>query len=445
VNILMMTNTFTPHVGGVARSVEAFTREYRRLGHRVVVVAPEFPNLPRRERDVIRVPAIQQFNGSDFSVIYPFSSGFMDQVDDFKPDIIHAHHPFLLGNWAVRLASERKLPLVFTHHTMYEQYTHYVPGDSPRLKQFAIKLDIGFCNLCNAVIAPSESVAAILRERGVATAIEVIPTGVYTDRFGTGDGAAFRAMRRIPRDAFVVGHLGRLAPEKNLPFLAEAVIEFLQREPRAVFLLVGSGPSLAPIKAAFKQAKLTKRLFSVKQARNQALVDAYHAMDVFAFASLSETQGMVLTEAMAAGLPVVAVDAPGAREVLRDGENGILLPTPDGAQFTAALARLAALPHREFRAYQTAARRTAREFSMDRTARKALALYKQLLQNTSVTGLRDDSIWTSAAEWFRTEWNLLRNVAEAATAAFTAEEKPVEHIAHEAQTAAPDAEKAVTP
>ncbi len=425
-NILMMTNTFTPHVGGVARSVEAFTREYRKLGHNVTVVAPEFPKMPKREKDVIRVPAIQQFNGSDFSVIFPFSSGFLDQVREFQPDVVHAHHPFLLGSWAVRLAREEHLPLVFTHHTMYEQYTHYVPGDSPRLKQFAIKLDVGFCNLCDAVIAPSESLAAVLLERGVTAPIEVVPTGVYLDRFGKGDGKLFRAMHGIPEKAFVVGHLGRLAPEKNLPFLSEALIELLKRNERAVFLLVGTGPSVAPIKQAFKDAKLSKRLFHVQKVKGQKLVDAYHAMDVFAFASVSETQGMVLTEAMAAGAPVIAVDAPGAREVVRDGENGRLILTLDKEQFTQALEEVAKLPKREFKAMVNAAQKTAQEFAMDRTARKAVGLYHRLLQTAKPAEPRDESIWTAAVEWFQTEWNLLKNVADAATSAITADESELE-------------------
>src|SRR3990172_3888517 len=127
-NIVMFTNTYTPHVGGVARSVEAFSGAYRRRGHRVLVVAPEFADQPQHEEDVVRIPAIQNFNGSDFSVVLPVPGSLDDVLDAFKPDIVHAHHPFLLGNTAVRVARFRELPLVFTHHTLYEQYTHYVPA-----------------------------------------------------------------------------------------------------------------------------------------------------------------------------------------------------------------------------------------------------------------------------------------------------------------------------
>lgn len=119
-NILIFTNTFTPHVGGVARSVEAFTSEYRRRGHRVLTVAPEFPDMSEDEVDVIRIEAIQNFNASDFSVALPLHSSLTEKVVAFKPDIVHAQHPFLLGMTALRLARYLEVPLVFTHHTLYE-------------------------------------------------------------------------------------------------------------------------------------------------------------------------------------------------------------------------------------------------------------------------------------------------------------------------------------
>ncbi|MDH3771224.1 MAG: glycosyltransferase, partial [Nitrospirota bacterium] len=218
-NIVMLTNTYIPHVGGVARSVEAFARHYRRLGHRVLVVAPVFEDQPKDETDVVRIPAIQHFNGSDFSVVLPVSGLLTDSLDRFQPDIVHAHHPFLLGMTALRIARFGELPLVFTHHTLYEQYTHYVPGDSPALKRFVIELGTRYANLSDQVIAPSESIAALLRQRGVVAPMTVVPTGVEIERFAKGDGRRLRDRLGVAEDGLVVGHLGRLAPEKNLAFL----------------------------------------------------------------------------------------------------------------------------------------------------------------------------------------------------------------------------------
>ena len=117
-NILMLTNTYLPHVGGVARSVEAFKRVYDARGHRVLVVAPDVPDIGDDEEDVIRVPAIQNFNGSDFSVRLPIPGFLLSAVRDFRPDLVHSHHPFLLGDTALRIATHFDVPLVFQHHTM---------------------------------------------------------------------------------------------------------------------------------------------------------------------------------------------------------------------------------------------------------------------------------------------------------------------------------------
>ncbi|HEX6199264.1 MAG TPA: glycosyltransferase, partial [Thermoanaerobaculia bacterium] len=314
-NVLVLTNTFTPHVGGVARSVERFVAEYRRQGHRVLVVAPELGLAPEVEEGVVRVPALVGFTGGDFAVPVPMPGRVAAAVERFGPHVVHSHHPFLLGDTALRLAAARGLPVVFTHHTLYECYTHYVPGDSPRMRRFAIELAVGYCNLCDAVIAPSESVEGLLRERGVTAPIRVIPTGVDLAGFAAGDGTAFRAAHGIPADALVVGHVGRLAPEKNLGFLARAVARLLEARPGARFLVVGDGPARETVTEELVRRGLGERLHAVGVLGGAELVSAYRAMDVFAFASHSETQGMVLTEAMAAGVPVVAVDASGVREV----------------------------------------------------------------------------------------------------------------------------------
>ncbi len=309
-NIVMMTNTYTPMLGGVARSVSWFTEAFRSAGHRVMVIAPTFENAPVEELDVVRLPAIQNFNGSDFSVRLPLPGMLTPILDEFKPDLIHAHHPFLLGETALRVAALYNVPCVFTHHTMYEQYTHYVPGDSPVMKRFVISLGTEYANLCDYVIAPSESIANVLRERGVTTPIASIPTGIDRNKFAKGNGNRARREYKIPQRSLVIGHVGRLAPEKNLPFLCDAVIRVLLDQPKAMFLVVGAGPSETEIRASFENAGLSHRLRMTGALDGIQLADAYRAMNVFVFASKSETQGMVLAEAMTTGAPVVALDAP---------------------------------------------------------------------------------------------------------------------------------------
>lgn len=425
-NIVMLTNTYTPHVGGVARSVAAFSAEYRRRGHRVLVVAPEFPDMPEDELDVVRIPAIQRFNASDFSVVLPTSGLLTETLDEFQPDILHAHHPFLLGMTAVRIARYRKLPLVFTHHTLYEQYTHYVPGDSPTLKRFAIELATRYANLSDQVFAPSESIMNLLRQRGVATPIAVMPTGVELGKFSHGDGAAFRHAQNIPENALVVGHLGRLAPEKNLAFLAESVALFMKTASRAHFLILGTGPSEKSIREIFEREDLSEHLHIVGILQQQELADALHAMDVFAFTSKSETQGMVLTEAMAAALPVVALDAPGVREVVNNQSNGRLIHDESSEVFASALQWVAECSDEQLQRLKQSARDTAEAYSLPRIADKALASYESLRLRIPGASSAEYRAWENILNLIKAEWDILKSMAGAGDAALNDNEIPMQ-------------------
>ncbi len=419
-NICMMTNTYLPHVGGVARSVETFVQDYRKLGHRVLVVAPEFPDTPELEEDVVRVPAIQNFNGSDFSVRLPIPGYLHRALEGLDIDIVHAHHPFLLGDTALRLSSERGVPLVFTHHTLYEQYTHYVPFDSEPLQRFVIEMSTRFANLCDGVIAPSESLAAIIRDRGVKVPIEVVPTGVDIDFFAAGDREGMRREMRIPEGATVIGHVGRLAKEKNLEFLARGVAKCLKANAAVHFLLVGAGPIEEEIAEILESEGLSERFHYAGKRMGKELASAYRAMDVFAFASKSETQGVVLAEAMAAGNPVVALDASGAREVVRDGKNGFLLDgSADEQGFAQALGKLA--ENAELRAeMREKAGGTARDFSRLESARKAIAFYECTMAAEGKTHkeISEDSYFAKVLRQIEAEWNLMAGRAESVRATF---------------------------
>lgn len=425
-NILMVTNTYLPHVGGVAQSVHRFTELYRRKGHRVLVACPEFEGQPEEEDHVLRVPAIQNFNGSDFSLSLPTLLRDADEEFGFEPDIIHSHHPYLLGDAALRLSAAKDVPLVFTHHTMYEQYTHYVPLDSDVLRRFVIELSTGYANLCDAVIAPSASVASIIRRRGVQRPIHVIPTGVDLARFASGDGRQIRKRLAIPDKAFVVGHLGRLAPEKNLVFLAQAVGLYLQRAPQSHFLVVGYGPSTEEMRELSVKLGVEERVHFAGKLTGQDLVDAYHAMDVFAFSSKSETQGMVLAEAMAAGCPVVALDASGVREIVSDGENGRLLTRESVEEFAEALKWSADLAGTQRGALHDAVRRTAREYSDIKRADEALALYRQLLEMDKHTIDVEESDWDKLRSAIEREWELWSNRVAAAAHALVPKDEEEE-------------------
>lgn len=414
--ICMMTNTYLPHVGGVARSVSTFAEEYRRLGHDVLVVAPAMdgPPLPRRQASFVEhVPAMQNFNGGDFSIRLPMAAGLSRRLEAFEADVMHAHHPFLLGDTALRVGATKNVPVVFTHHTRYEDYTHYVPFDSPTLKEMAINLSTQFANLCEGVIAPSESIARLIRQRGVTSPVAVVPTGIDVAGFAAGDGAKARRRFNIPPRAFVVGHTGRLAPEKNLGYLARAVARFLKDVPEGRFLVVGGGPSEDEIRRICAAQGVGEKLILAGKHTGKALHDAFKAMDVFVFASFSETQGMVLAEAMAAGVPVVALRANGVVEVVRDGENGYLLPArASAATFAARLEELRGSADRR-RQFGRAAAVTAKDFSREHCAALALGFYGSIRNSTRQERLlTESSPWGSFGQRLGMEWDLIAQKTE---------------------------------
>lgn len=415
-NILMMTNTYKPLVGGLERSVSNFSKEFREAGHRVVIVAPEYPDaLP--ELDVVRIPALKNFNGSDFSVQLPIQGTLTEALGDFHPHIVHSHHPFLIGDTALRIAAKYNVPLVFTHHSLYEENVHYMPGNEEALKRFVVKLSTGYANLADHVFAPSESVMFMMKERGVKSPIDVVPTGIYTGEFVQGDPKRIREKLNIPADAFVVGHVGRLAPEKNLEFVTHAVGRFLKDEPKAHFLIGGTGPSEGSIREIMAQEGVADRLHLAGMLKGKDLVSAYRAMDVFVFASQSETQGLVVTEAMASSVPVVAVDAPGVREVVRDQINGRLLIHENIEDLVSALQWYKSQPVSRKGKIKEACVRTAHSFSMKVCAQRALKIYVTLTVEGFSRRNTEEGFWSNAIRSIQTQWGLARNLTHA-TGAF---------------------------
>ena len=294
------------------------------------------------------------------------------------------------------------------------------------MKRFVKNLATNYANMCDQVFAPSESVANLLRERGVTTAIDVVPPGVEVDLFADGDGVGFRQSLGISTDDFVVGHLGRLTEEKNIPFLVKAIIQFMQTsggDRQTHCLIIGSGPLKPEIESLFARANLSDRLHFAGVLGEERLADAYHAMDVFAFASTTDTQGLVLTEAMASGIPVVAVDAPGVREAVGDQRNGYLLNSLDVNDFADALSKIADADKVEYERLSQGARQTASEFSMENTAKTALELYKRLKSYHSGDRLDDYSAWTNTLQVLESEWEIMTSTARSVIDAFDTQEK----------------------
>jgi 1,2-diacylglycerol 3-alpha-glucosyltransferase len=321
--VALFTNNYLPFRGGVTTAVETLRTGLETSGHQAWVFAPASATVEDPPR-VFRYPSIPAPTYPGFAVPLPYSPRLARVARGLRPDIVHAQHPFLLGVTARRIARRLGVPLVFTYHTRYEKYAHYVPAPERLVAALAVGLACRFADQADLVIAPSGCIAETLRTRGVRARIAVVPTGVPLDHFRPGDAGAARRALGLPPEALVCLYVGRLDREKSVDRVIEAFGLIAGALPEARLLLVGQGSHAEVLVRRAAAGPARGRIRFVGGVAREALPPYYRAADLFLFASETETQGMVLAEAHACGLAAVAVRASGVEEVVVDGETGLL-------------------------------------------------------------------------------------------------------------------------
>lgn len=377
--VALFTNNYLPFRGGVTTAVETLRRGLEAQGHRAWVFAPASPAGRADPPSVFRYPSIPAPTYPGFSVPVPVSHRLARLARGLDLDIVHVHHPFLLGVTGRRLARRRGRPLVFTYHTRYEKYAHYVPLPQGLVRSLAVRLAGRFADSADLVVAPSEHIAATLRRRRVAARVAVIPTGVDLDVFSPGDRGGARRRLGFPAEGLVCLYTGRLDREKSLERVLDAFESLAAGVSAATLHLVGQGSFAATLEARAAAGRARDRIVFHGGLPREELPDFYRAADLFLFASETETQGLVLAEAHACGLPAVAVRASGVDEVVVDGETGLLTKPETGEMADAAIGLL--LDGERRRAMGEAARRLAEErFSARRQIDAMVGHYTALLQ-----------------------------------------------------------------
>ena len=377
VRVGIFTDSYLPRISGVVRSVESFVAELRRQGHHASIFAPAYHRYVDADPDVVRFASVRAPGHPDFPLAIPLHRAFLAKLRRRRLTVIHTHSPFLLGA-AGRYAAQRLgLPLIFTHHTMYGEYVHYVPVVSQRFsREVVTRYTARYCNRCTAVIAPSHTVRTWLRSVGVTAPIEVLPTaGFALDRFDRLDPSWVRPRYGIPPDAPLIITVGRLAPEKRLDVVLGAFAE-IGRERRARLLIVGGGPEGRELRARTARLGLAAQVVFAGPLENDRVLDCYAAADVFAFASPTETQGLVIVEAMAAGLPVAAVGAGGVAEVVRHGDTGVLVEL-DARALAAGIRRLLDAPALRARLAEQG-RLAAKAYAIEALTDRLVRLYRNV-------------------------------------------------------------------
>lgn len=389
--IAMLTNNYKPFTGGVPVSVERQAKALRKAGHKVVIFAPDYGVEAKEEEDVVRcrIRRRKMING----MVYPrlINKEALERFAEEKFDCIHVHQPMFAGNTALYLGRKYNLPVIYTYHTRYEDYLHYIrifkeekeAGFLRRGLIYAVREYIvpaymrWFTNRCDLVFAPTEGMRRRIVSRGTKTPVEVVPTGLGETFFRNAGKEAGKIRNEYLKGAdYLLCTVSRLEEEKNLGFLLEGIREMKRRETKEgsfKALIIGEGSQKEELKERAQEYGLAGTVIFTGNIPNEKLGTYLQACDLFLFASKSETQGLVLQEAMASGCPCVAVNASGSEDAIEDGKNGFLTAEDVKEWSERAWDILKARTLADMKSY---AKESVRAYEAGRAAKKAEGLYR---------------------------------------------------------------------
>ncbi len=349
--VLMISDVSFPRVNGVSTSIHTFRSQLHQLGHETVLIAPDYPGMTQDEDPTVirmksrRVPG----DPEDRLMSYRGIQSMLPQLAKQQFDLVHVHTPFIAHYAGTKLARRLGIPVVESYHTYFEEYGQYYMPLLPRsfMRFFARRLTVSQCAAIDALVVPSPQMIDALRSYGVKVRAERIPTGIDTSSFCGGDGDAFRRQYQIASDRPVLVHISRVAYEKNIDFILRVVARLKEDVPNVLLVVAGDGPALARLKQLSRHLEITENcLFVGYLNRETTLLDCYRSASAFVFASRTETQGLVLLEALALGVPVVSTAVMGTADVLREVKGAIIAPE-DEAGFAQAIHSLLTNPSLE--------------------------------------------------------------------------------------------------
>jgi 1,2-diacylglycerol 3-alpha-glucosyltransferase len=379
--VLMVSDVYFPRVNGVSTSIETFRQTLAESGVEVRLVVPRYADEPA-EPGIVRV-AGRSLPGDPEDRLVGWRAMHRSVLEAAADcDLIHIQTPFVAHYAGLAAARRLGLPVIATYHTLFEEYLqHYAPWlPAGWLQRQARAFSRRQCNALDAVVVPSTAMRERLTDYGVSVPLHVLPTGIPLRRFAAGDGAGFRHRHGISPRRPLALFVGRVAHEKNIGFLLEALLAARQRCPEVQLLIAGEGPAMPALKAQVGALGLHGAVHFIGYLdRSRELPDCYAAADVFVFASRTETQGLVLLEAMAAGLPVVALAAMGTVDILAPGRGGIAAPD-DSQAFGQLLGDFLNSPT-AWRRLRDEAPEYAAEWSDTAMAARLAALYASLPAN----------------------------------------------------------------
>jgi len=374
----IFSESYEPVINGVSVSILTLTSELKKLGHEIVVFAPHVKGHKDVENHTIRFPSFTTPVARDYPLAIPYIRGLTGKVKELNLDVIHTHTPFTLGKLGLRLGKKLGIPVVSTNHTLYTEYVHYFPlAPKSVSRAYIIRLERNYYNRCDHVIAVSRVTEQVLRGYGVTVPITVIPTGLSIDT--TRDEVARKRIRQefgIPREARVLLYVGRVAREKHLDLLLQAFEKLAPKYLDIRLMIAGGGPYEAQCRSNAAKLACSNRIVFTGAVPREKVAKYYSVGDIFSYPSPTETQGIVVCEALGAGLPCVLVNGGGTPEMVVDGQDSLLtrIEVEDFAEkMDSLLSNPALMEQFSQRAVVNASRFTPRSM-----AEKALEVYESV-------------------------------------------------------------------
>lgn len=319
--VLFISDVYFPRVNGVSTSIRTFRSDLSAAGIETVLVAPDYGAAQSPEPNVIRVASAGvPGDPEDRRMKWLALRRALALLAGQHFDLVHIHTPFIAHYAGIRFARNAGIPVIATYHTFFEEYLHHYVPMLPRSlgRTLARRFTRSQCRQLQAIVVPSEPMRQLLLAYGISTRTQVIPTGLPADRYLPGDGARFRAQFGIPADRPLLLYVGRVAHEKNIEFLLHSFVVLRRARADAMLVIAGEGPARGHLQHLAVQLGIAPQMqFIGYLDRERGLADCYAAADVFVFASRTETQGLVLLEALAQGRPVVSTAMLGTASILQ--------------------------------------------------------------------------------------------------------------------------------
>jgi len=378
-NIGIFSECYKPTMNGVVVSIETFRKELIKRGHKVFIFAPKakIKNYHDENPYVFRVPSII----TPFKKDYPLGLPYFTEIPKILPlmhlDIIHLQHPQIMGRFGRKLAKKFKIPTVYTYHTLLVEYAHYFPIFKNLVKKYLIKVSKDFSNSVDQVITPSKTIKELLINYGVKTPIEVLPTGITLKDYQNPYPEKIKKEYCINPKNKVLIYVGRLAEEKNILFLLDAFQAIQKKYPKCHLLLVGGGENEKKYQEKSKRLNL-KNITFTGQLPKEKTNQTFAVGDIFLMPSLTDTQGIVVVEAMAAGLPAVVMDKFGPSEIVEQGKSGFKIAPNNLDEFVEKTILLLENDSLRFEMSKNA-RLRAKDFDSGKQTEKLIKLYERVI------------------------------------------------------------------